>query len=228
MTLDETMARLEVAGSEQTRKTYRRHGIMGPLFGVSCAAQKPITKAIGRDHALAKALWATGNYDARVLATTVADPKRVTDDELDEWVSVLDNYGLTDAVAAMAAQTGRTRALADRYRDEPGEYAGALGWQLVGRLAEEPGATEDAYFLDRLRDIEGRIHTAPNRVRYSMNMAVILIGLRNETLRGEAVATAMRIGKVHVDHGDTSCKTPDAVAYIEKALAHRERQKQKS
>ncbi len=28
---------------------------------------------------------------------------------------------------------------------------------------------------------------------------------------------ATRIGKVDVDHGQTSCKTPDAVPYIEKA-----------
>jgi len=32
---------------------------------------------------------------------------------------------------------------------------------------------------------------------------------------------AAAIGKVEVDHGETSCKTPDAVPYIEKALARK-------
>ena len=27
---------------------------------------------------------------------------------------------------------------------------------------------------------------------------------------------ARRIGEVHVDHGETGCKTPDAAAYIQK------------
>ena len=38
----------------------------------------------------------------------------------------------------------------------------------------------------------------------------------------KAIETARRIGKVQVDHGETNCKTPDAVPYIEKA-ANRKR-----
>jgi len=34
-------------------------------------------------------------------------------------------------------------------------------------------------------------------------------------------AAARRIGKVEVDHGDTSCKTPDAEPYILKASARK-------
>ena len=30
-----------------------------------------------------------------------------------------------------------------------------------------------------------------------------------------------KIGKVEVDHGQTSCKTPDAASYMAKVLAHR-------
>jgi len=35
------------------------------------------------------------------------------------------------------------------------------------------------------------------------------------------LAAAKRIGKVEVDHGETSCKTPDASTYIRKAVARR-------
>ena len=35
------------------------------------------------------------------------------------------------------------------------------------------------------------------------------------------IAAAQRIGKVEVDHGDTDCKTPDAVSYIKKSLARK-------
>jgi hypothetical protein len=37
-------------------------------------------------------------------------------------------------------------------------------------------------------------------------------------LQRQAIAAAKQIGKVEVDHGRTSCKTPDAVAYINKAV----------
>ncbi len=54
-----------------------------------------------------------------------------------------------------------------------------------------------------------------------MNMALIAIGLRSDSLEAQAVAAAQRIGKVIVDHGQTNCKTPAAIPYIEKAKAHR-------
>jgi hypothetical protein len=50
-----------------------------------------------------------------------------------------------------------------------------------------------------------------------MNMALIAIGLRSPALRKAATEAARRIGPVEVDHGDTGCKTPDAIAYIAKS-----------
>jgi hypothetical protein len=38
-------------------------------------------------------------------------------------------------------------------------------------------------------------------------------------VRKDAIAAATRIGTVNVDHGETSCKTPEAVSYIKKAAA---------
>src|SRR5262247_634761 len=85
MTLAEVMTALEEAGSEQTRKTYARHGAVGPLFGVSFAVLKTLVKRIGVDHELALALWDTGNFDARNLAVKIADPARMTPKDLDRW-----------------------------------------------------------------------------------------------------------------------------------------------
>lgn len=74
MTLPQALQQLEAAGSAQTRKTYSRHGIGPKMFGVSYAVLGQLTRQIKRDHALALGLWASGNHDARVLATMIADP----------------------------------------------------------------------------------------------------------------------------------------------------------
>jgi len=83
----------------------------------------------------------------------------------------------------------------------------------------------DEYLKETLDFIEKNIHISKNRVRHSMNGALIAIGLRNEALRPLALAAAARIGAVKVDHGDTACKTPDAASYIEKTLARRTKSK---
>ncbi|HEY9420470.1 MAG TPA: DNA alkylation repair protein, partial [Thermoanaerobaculia bacterium] len=67
-----------------------------------------------------------------------------------------------------------------------------------------------------LARIERDIHSERNRVRYEMNNLVIAIGGRNPDLQEKAIAAASRIGKVEVDHGETGCKTPEAVSYIRK------------
>ena len=60
-----------------------------------------------------------------------------------------------------------------------------------------------------------------------MNLALIAIGIYKPTLRKQAIAAARRIGKVEVDHGETSCKTPDAESYIVKAAARNARPRAK-
>ena len=61
-----------------------------------------------------------------------------------------------------------------------------------------------------------------------MNNALICIGVRNPKLQRRAIAVAGKIGKVEVDHGETSCKTPDAVPYIKKTIAHRKKKARKA
>ncbi len=60
-----------------------------------------------------------------------------------------------------------------------------------------------------------------------MNRALIAIGIRNEDLKQTAIGIAREIGKVQVDHGATSCKTPDAESYIKKASERAEKKKVK-
>ena len=58
-----------------------------------------------------------------------------------------------------------------------------------------------------------------------MNAALIGIGIRNSKLQKKAEAAAKRIGKIEVDHGQTSCKTPDAIPYIRKTVERKTKKK---
>ena len=68
MELATAIDRLEAAGTEQARRTYRRHGARDPLYGVSFAVLDAMAKEAKRDQALADGLWATDNFDCRLLA----------------------------------------------------------------------------------------------------------------------------------------------------------------
>ena len=221
MDLKTALKQLEAAGSEPTRKTYARHGVTGPMFGVSFATLGKLKKTIKTDHALARQLWGTGNHDARILATMIADPSIMTEAELETWVGDLDNYPITDAFSKMAAQSPFARKKMQQWTRKPDEWMSTAGWDLLGLLAMDKTQPDD--LLDSyIKRIEAEIHDAPNRTRHAMNGALIGIGTRGGSLTQKAVAAAKRIGTVQVDHGDTDCHTPDAATYISKVLQHRE------
>jgi 3-methyladenine DNA glycosylase AlkD len=212
---------LESLGTAQNRKVYGRHGVKGPMFGVSYKNQGLLAKRIKTDHALARKLWDSGNHDARVLATMVADPARLDGPTAESWAAALDNYALADAVAKLVSQSPLARAKASKWIKSKQEFIAAAGWSITGYLALYDGDLPDSHFAGLVPRIEKQIHTSPNRTRYSMNMALIAIGIRSAGLRKLALAAAKKIGKVQVDHGETGCQTPDAAAYIAKTVARR-------
>ncbi len=101
------------------------------------------------------------------------------------------------------------------------EWKCTTGWDMLAGLAESDEFT-DSELESYIEVIERDIHKAKNRVKYSMNNAVIAIGLRPK-LQKKVIAAAKRIGKVEVDHGKTACTTPDAASYIAKTLAYRKK-----
>jgi 3-methyladenine DNA glycosylase AlkD len=212
----EAMKELEKLGNEGTRKVYARHGAGEPAFGVQFGKLKPLLKRIGVDHALAQALWETGNFDARNVAMKIADPAAATAAELDRWAGVDRGRMCGSYVSMLAAEGPHGQALVKKWLAAKDSPRRCSGWLLVGQLATHDESLADAWFLDHLATIEKTIHSAPNQEREPMNMAVIQIGGRNAALRKAATASAKRIGTLDVDHGDTSCETPDAAEYIDK------------
>ena len=223
MTLTKIMHELQGLGTAQNQNIYLRRGASEAVFGVSFADLKKVGKAIKRDHELAQRLWGTGNHDARILATMVADPSQADEKLLESWVRVLGDYVVTDAFSTFAGATAFAGEKADQWSCSEDEWIGRSGWRLVALFAMKDAEASDEYLLSCLDTIEGGIHTSKNMTKDAMNSALIAIGIRNEKLEKRALEAAARIGKVEVDHGQTGCKTP-AAAYIQKPLGRRNRQ----
>jgi hypothetical protein len=89
---------------------------------------------------------------------------------------------------------------------------------VVG-LAKADNDLPDSFFEPYLTKIEKEIAGETNWVREAMNYVLIYVGSRSKGLSKLALKTAEKIGKVEIDYGESSCQTPDAVAYIKKAQA---------
>ena len=134
----DVLRKLKDMGTAQNRKVYARHGVGESQYGVSYANLRALGRKIKTDHGLAKDLWETGNHDARILATIVADPEALGARDLDTWSRELDNYVVTDAFAALAERLKYTlaRTLYGRYPPRNGlNYIWANRAEETGRVA---------------------------------------------------------------------------------------------
>ncbi len=223
-TFDSLMAEMKKLGTAQAVKIYKRHGMSEPLFGVSFANLGILKKKIKVDHDLAQKLWSSRNGDARNLAVMIADPAEFSSKQVDAWANDQDFYGSCDMLSGLIGKTMFAQEKAEAWIKSKDEWIGRTGWNLVGGLAMNlENKLPDSYFEPLLVKIEKEIHGAKNFTRHAMNMTLICIGARSAGLRKKAEAAAGRIGKVHVDHGETDCKTPPAIPYIEKMWARKKK-----
>jgi 3-methyladenine DNA glycosylase AlkD len=179
VTATEVMAELEKLGTEQTRKTFRRHGAPERFFGVKVGDLKTLVKKIKVNHPLALELYTTGNADAQYLAGLIADPRAMTKADLDRWAKQATWRMVSEySVPWVAAESRFARPLGTKWMAAKAEPIAACGWATYASYVSV--TTDDDLDLDEITGLLERvttdIGTAANRVRYTMNGFVIAVG----------------------------------------------------
>ncbi|MBD3673832.1 MAG: DNA alkylation repair protein [Planctomycetaceae bacterium] len=213
------LKQLKSLGNDRYCSTMKKHGVVETLYGVKIEDMKKILKTTGQDHELALELFDSGVYDAMYLAGLMADSRKMTKTVLRKWLKQAKSPTLFEyTVPWLAAESQHGHALAVEWIDRKNEQQAAAGWATYCSLLsitpdEELDLPEVKQLLKR---VEKSIHEVPDRVRYWMNNFVISVGCYVAPLTKNAINTAEKIGKVEVDMGETACKVPDAVSYIQK------------
>jgi 3-methyladenine DNA glycosylase AlkD len=222
MTATQVMDQLKKKGSENIKKIFLNHGAKEPLFGVKVADLKVIQKKVKKDYQLSMDLYNTGNYDAMYLAGLIADESKMSKKDINTWVEKANSGGICEyTVAWVAAESPYGWELGMQWIDSPKEKIASSGWNALGGIISmKPDNELDIATIKKLlKRIEKEIHKAPNRVRYTMNNFVIIVGSYVKELSETAIETGKKIGDVTVDVGNTACKVPFAPDYISKAKA---------
>ncbi|WP_433744426.1 DNA alkylation repair protein [Falsibacillus pallidus] len=219
MNLQEVMEKLEAMGSEQTKKTFMRHGAAEPLFGVKIGDMKKLVKSVKNDQELVQALYHTGNSDAMYLAGLSVNPSQLTKEQLQEWVQKAYWHMIAECtVAGAAAESPFARELAMEWIESDEEMIAACGWSTYANYVTI--TLDDQLDFEEIRSllmrVKNTIHEEKNRVRYTMNSFLICVGGSVLPLTEEVIEVAHHIGKVNVDVGNTACKVPLAADYIKK------------
>jgi 3-methyladenine DNA glycosylase AlkD len=156
-----------------------------------------MAKRIGRDHALARELWASGIHEARVLAGLVDDPAAVTAAQLERWAKDFDSWDVCDGVCSnLFDRTPYAWDKAVAWSARSREFVKRAGFVLMAALAVHDKTAPDERFKNFLPLIEREAVDERNFVKKAVNWALRQIGKRNRALNRDAIAAAKRIRKV--------------------------------
>jgi 3-methyladenine DNA glycosylase AlkD len=189
------LAWLQRRGSKRNREGMARYGIVAPrVFGVSVGTLHAYAKTLGTDHALAAALWASGWYEARMLAAFVDEPARVTPAQMDRWARAFDNWAICDTVCFhLFDRTPYAWTKVRAWAPRKDEFVRRAAFALLASLVVHDKTAGDAPYLAGLRLIERGARDERHFVKKGVNWALRCIGKRNASLNRAAIAVARRL-----------------------------------
>jgi len=164
-------------------------------FGISVGALRQYAKRIGPDHELAAALWKSGSYEARMLASFVDDPAEVTPQQMDRWCDDFDNWAICDtACFALFDRTPHAWPKVEKWAKSRDEFVKRAAFALLASLTVHDKRSGDAPFAKGLALIERAATDERNFVKKAVNWALRSVGKRNAALNVAAVEVAKRLG----------------------------------
>lgn len=195
MKFEEIIEELESLSNPEDVKGMARFGINHKkTYGVRMPELRRIAKNAGKDHELAEKLWNEGYNETKILASLVEDPKMVTEDQMEEWVSEFDSWDVCDQCCINLFRKlpfAREKVFEWGKRDE--EFVKRAAFALIAVLAVHDKKAGNEKFEEFFTLIIRESSDNRNFVKKAVNWALRQIGKRNMALNKRAIEVAEEI-----------------------------------
>lgn len=191
------LAELQKLSTQRDLENLPRFGITAKsALGVSLANVQKLAKTLGRDHELARALWDTGCYEARLLTAFVAEPASLTPAQMERWCKDFDNWAVCDTLCFhLFDRVPHAWNKIRTWSNQEPEFVKRTAFALMASIAGHDKLAGDEVFLDGLSLIEAAANDERNFVKKAVSWALRRIGRRNRALHRAAVALSARLMK---------------------------------
>jgi 3-methyladenine DNA glycosylase AlkD len=197
MQYDEVIARLKTEANPANVAGMARYGISTTdTLGISIYTLRRMAKEIKKDHGLALRLWDSGIHEARILASFIDEPEKVTEDQLEKWVRDFDSWDVCDQVSELISKTPYVVAKIHQWADRNEEFVRRTAFSLIAEIAWHDKKLDDGEFEQFFVIIKSAATDERNYVRKAVNWALRNIGKRNRALNRRAVEVAREIQKI--------------------------------
>ncbi len=198
MTSEQIIAKLKQYANAQAVEGMARFGSRpAQVLGVSIPTLRKMAKEIGRNNAIALALWDAGIHEARKLASMIAEPQLVSVQQMEAWVNDFDAWDVCDQVCGnLFDKTPYAYQKAVEWCHRDKEFVRRAGFVMMAELAVHDKQAPDEAFLPFFPLIKQYANDERNFVKKAVNWALRQIGKRNKSLRTLALECAYDIQKI--------------------------------
>ncbi len=193
----EIIEEIKANGNEDNRAGMARFGInVNNAYGVPLTWLRELAKRIGKDHELALALWDSEVHEARILASIVDEPNKVTMAQMDRWAIEFDSWDICDQCCNnLFGRTKFAREVIGPWCDREEEFVRRAGFVMIAVLSVKDKKAACYTFQPYLELIERQSHDKRNNVKKAVNWALRQIGKRDLECHALAVPVALRLSQ---------------------------------
>ena len=190
--------KLQSAARPEQLEGMAKYGIaVERRLGVSVPDMRKLAKEIGKDHNLALDLWRTGISEARIVASMIGDPDKLTEEEMEDWVKDINSWDVCDQVCDNLFEKNRLawKKIID-WSEREEEFVKRTAFSLIACLAWHDKKASDEKFIELFPVIIREATDERNFVKKAVNWALRNIGKRNLNLNEAAINTAREIQRL--------------------------------
>ena len=175
-----------------------RYGMsVNERLGVPVPEMRHIAKAAGKDHAAALQLWDTGIAEARIVASMVAVPAQLTEEQMDAWVKDFDSWDVCDQVCMnLFEKSPLARRKIVEWASREEEFVKRASFALLACVAWHDRRATDEELIAFLPLVAQAASDERNFVKKAVNWALRTIGKRDRALNRAAIQAAREIQRL--------------------------------
>lgn len=219
---------LEGLSNPSRIKHYQKNNEPEPFFGVMMGPLRKLGKEHTKKTGLALELWASKNLDAQLLAIMMMEPNKLSEDDVRNLVATTQSLTVLDElISKVISKRDDAQTWKEEFLASDSELMQRLGWGLEVRYIVSKKASQ-ADLEDIFARIKRELQTAPELVQWTMNRALVEIGVTYDEWTDACIALGHELNVLKGIPVPPGCTSPFAPEWITVARKNKEARARKT
>jgi len=157
-------------------------------LGISVPVMRKLAKQIGKNHNVAMELWDSQIPEAQIVAALIAEPEKLTEEQMEHWVKDINSWDVCDQVCMnLFDKSPIAWKKIYEWSEREEEFVKRTAFSLIAVIAWHDKTLIDKKLIELFPLIKRESTDERNFVKKAVNWALRHIGKKNQNLNKSAI-----------------------------------------